>query len=136
MHPRLAERQVALAAVAVLAAVVAIAVSASRHASSSTKPHPVGSFTALAGSAGPAAFGKHTACGTVLSADTEGIAHPTLPCGARVFITYGGKTVLTQVVDRGPYSGGRAFDLTDALARLLGLRGVQTVRWSYAARGN
>jgi rare lipoprotein A len=135
MRPRLAERQVALAAVAVLAAVVAVAVSASTRSSSTTAPHPVGSFTARVGSAGPAVFGRHTACGTVLSADTEGIAHPTLPCGARVFITYGGKTVLTQVVDRGPYSGGRAFDLTDALARLLGLRGVQNVQWSYAARG-
>jgi rare lipoprotein A len=136
MRPRLAERQVALAAVAVLAAVAAVAVSASTRSSSSTGPHPVGSFTALVGSAGPAAFGKHTACGTVLSADTEGIAHPTLPCGARIFITYNGKTVLTQVVDRGPYSGGRAFDLTDALARLLGLRGVQAVHWAYAAPGD
>ena len=135
MHPRLVERQVALAAVAVLAAVVAVAVSASARSSSPAKPHPVGSFTALAGSAGPAVFGKHTACGTVLSADTEGIAHPTLPCGVRIFVTYGGKTVLTQVVDRGPYSGGRTFDLTDALARELGLRGVQSVQWSYAARG-
>jgi rare lipoprotein A len=136
MRPRLVERQVALAAVAILAAVLAVAVSASRRDTSSSKPHPEGSFSALVGSAGPATFGRHTACGTILSADTEGIAHPTLPCGARIFITYHGQTVLTQVVDRGPYSGGRQFDLTDALARRLGLRGVQTVEWAYAARGD
>ena len=63
---------------------------------------------ALAGSSGPAAFGRRTACGGVLRADTEGVAHPTLPCGARIFITYNGTTVLTQVVDRGPYVAGRA----------------------------
>ena len=44
-------------------------------------------------------------------------------------------TVLTQVVDRGPYVPGRQFDLTDALARRLGLRGVQVVHWSYARSG-
>ena len=55
-----------------------------------------------------------------------------MPCGARVFITYNGATVLTQVVDRGPYEPGRQFDLTDALARRLGLRGVQQIQWGYA----
>ena len=136
MSTRLAERQFALAAVAILAAVTAVAVSASTRSTTSTAPHAEGSFVALAGSAGPSTFGRHTACGTVLSADTEGIAHPTLPCGARIFITFDGKTVLTQVVDHGPYSGGRQFDLTDALARSLGLRGVKTVHWAYAARGS
>jgi rare lipoprotein A (peptidoglycan hydrolase) len=135
MSTRLAERQVALAAVAILAAVCAVAVSAAARSEATTAPHPEGSFNALVGSAGPAVFGRRTACGTVLAADTEGIAHPTLPCGARIFITYDGKTVLTQVVDRGPYSPGRQFDLTDALARRLDLRGVQTVQWAYAARG-
>jgi len=55
-----------------------------------------------------------------------------LPCGARIYISYGGTDVLTQIVDRGPYVPGREFDLTDALARRLGLRGVQNIRWSYA----
>jgi rare lipoprotein A len=136
MSSQLAARQVALAAVAILAAVGAVAVSAATRTQHSTAPHPEGSFTALAGSAGPAVFGRHTACGTILGPDTEGIAHPTLPCGARIFVTYDGKTVLTQVVDRGPYSSGRQFDLTDALARRLGLRGVQVVHWAYAARGD
>ena len=88
----------------------------------------------------PARAGRPSSGGTrpaaaCSRADTDGIAHPTLPCGARIFVTYDGTTVLTQVVDRGPYAPGRQFDLTDALARRLGLRGVQTVEWSYAARG-
>ncbi len=56
-----------------------------------------------------------------------------LPCGARIYITYSGKHVLTQVIDRGPTAPDREFELTDALARLLGLTGVQRIRWSYAA---
>ena len=68
----------------------------------------------------------------MLHPDTVGVSHPTLPCGARVFITYKGTTVLAQVVDRGPYETGRQFDLTDALARRLGLRGVKQIHWSYA----
>jgi rare lipoprotein A len=81
---------------------------------------------------GPAAFGRRTACGSVIRPETEGVAHPTLPCGVRIFITYRGTTVLTQVIDRGPYVPGRQFDVTDALARRLGLRNVQTIHWSYA----
>jgi rare lipoprotein A (peptidoglycan hydrolase) len=135
MTSSLAVRQVALLAVALLAAVGVLAVTESRRDHGSSGPQPEGSYTALAGSSGPAAFGRRTACGGILTPDTVGVAHPTLPCGARIFVTYGGVTVLTQVVDRGPYAFGRQFDLTDALARKLGLKGVQTIRWSYARSG-
>jgi rare lipoprotein A (peptidoglycan hydrolase) len=128
----LATREIALAGLALLAAVVALAVLAQTRHEKTRGPQPEGEFFALAGSAGPAAFGRRTACGGVITQQTEGIAHPTLPCGARIFITYHGKTVLVQVVDRGPYTSGRQFDLTDALARRLGLQGVQQVEWSYA----
>ena len=129
---RLAQREVALAGLALLAGTIALAVRAQVRHPARTTPEQEGSYTALAGSSGPAAFGRRTACGGKLKADTIGVAHPTLPCGARVFITYHGATVLTQVVDRGPYEPGRQFDLTDALARRLGLRGVQQIEWGYA----
>jgi rare lipoprotein A (peptidoglycan hydrolase) len=129
---RLAQREIALAGLALLAGTGALAVSAQTRKVTSTTPQQEGSFVALAGSSGPAAFGHHTACGGVIRADTVGVAHPTLPCGARVFITYRGEKVLTQVVDRGPYVPGRQFDLTDALARRLGLRNVQEIHWGYA----
>ena len=133
MTRRLAQREVALAAVALLAAVVALAVSARTRGESSTLPAAYGSYTALAGSSGAAAFGKRTACGTIIRAKTEGVAHPVLPCGAKLYISYNGKHVLTQVIDRGPYVPGRQFELTEALARLIGLTGVQRIGWSYAA---
>ena len=135
MRPHLAVREVALAGLALLAAAVALAVTAQTRDEHKTSPQPEGSFVALAGSSGPAAFGRATACGGVLGPDTEGVAQPTLPCGVRVFITFHGTTVLTQVVDRGPYGPGRQFDLTDALARRLGLRGVQQIHWAYARAG-
>ena len=135
MRPRLAVREIALAGLALLAAAVALAVTAQTRDKTTTSPRPEGSFVALAGSMGPAAFGRQTACGGVIHPDTEGVAHPTLPCGVRIFITYHGKTMLTQVIDRGPYVPGRQFDVTDALARRLGLRNVQTIHWSYARNG-
>jgi rare lipoprotein A len=128
-------REIALAGLALLAAAVALAVTAQTRDTDSSSPQPEGSFVALAGSSGPAAFGRRTACGGIIHQDTEGVAHPTLPCGVRIFITYRGKTVLTQVIDRGPYVPGRQFDVTDALARRLGLRNVQTIHWSYARTG-
>ena len=135
MRPRLAVREIALAGLALLAAAVALAVTQQTKDRDTTTPQSEGSFAALAGSSGPAAFGRRTACGGVIHPDTEGVAHPTLPCGVRIFITYRGKTVLTQVIDRGPYVPGRQFDVTDALARRLGLSGVQTIHWAYARTG-
>lgn len=128
-------RELALAAFALLAAVVALAVTAETRDRTTASAEPAGSYKALAGSSGPAVFGRHTACGGVLHPDTIGVAHPTLPCGARVFITYKGTTVLTQVLDRGPYVAGRQFDLTDALARRLGLQGKKQITWAYARTG-
>jgi rare lipoprotein A len=130
---RLAQREFALAAVALLAAVIALAIAAKTRSNSDDLPAAYGSYPAKAGAAGPASFGKHTACGTVIRAKTQGVAHPVLPCGARIYITYNGKHVLTQVIDRGPNRADREFELTDALAKLLGLTGVQRIRWSYAA---
>lgn len=62
---------------------------------------------------GPGFYGNRTACGVVvLQKDTIGVAHRTLPCGTRVTFRYNGKTVVTRVIDRGPYVAGRIFDLT------------------------
>ncbi len=132
MKPGLAVREVALAGVALLAAVAALAVTAQTRGASRGSPQPVGSYRALAGSMGAGVLGRRTACGGVIGVETLGIAHPTLPCGARIFVTFDGTTVLTQVIDRGPHRPGRQFDLTDALAARLGLQGVKPVRWSYA----
>jgi hypothetical protein len=41
-------------------------------------------------------------------------------------------TVLTTVVDRGPFTPKPDFEVTPALADLMGLSGTQTIRWSFA----
>jgi rare lipoprotein A (peptidoglycan hydrolase) len=135
VKPKLAMRELALAGLALLAGVAALAVVEQTRGGAETVAQPEGSYRAIAGSSGPAAFNRRTACGSILRPETIGVAHPTLPCGARLFITYNGKTVLTQVLDRGPYVPGRQFDLTDALARYLGLRGQKQITWSYARTG-
>jgi len=133
MRRGLAQREFALAAVALLAAVVALAVVSKTRSTSTNLPAAYGSYPARAGAADASAIGKRTACGTVIRARTKGVAHPVLPCGARIYITFNGKHVLTQVIDRGPSRGDREFELTPALAKVLGLSGVERIRWSYAA---
>ena len=134
MRAGFAQREALLALVALLAGAVALAVVSltNKH---SNLPKPVGSYSALAGSSGAVLYGRHTACGEVIGPATVGVAHPVLPCGVRVYISYGNKHVLTQVIDHGPYVPGREFDLTAALAKELGVVGVQRIQWSYAQAG-
>jgi rare lipoprotein A len=70
---------------------------------------------------GPGFFGDRTACGKILRRSTLGVANRTLPCGTRVLIMYGGRTIRVPVIDRGPYVGGIYWDLTEATARALGI---------------
>lgn len=70
---------------------------------------------------GSAMYGRTTACGQTLSSTLVGTAHKTLPCGTRVAFYYKGRRVVAPVVDRGPYAGDRAFDLTYAAARRIGM---------------
>jgi rare lipoprotein A (peptidoglycan hydrolase) len=68
---------------------------------------------------GPGFYGNRTACGQVLRPNTRGVAHKTLPCGTKVLIGFRGRFVITRVIDRGPFVGGRAWDLTGAIAKSL-----------------
>ena len=52
------------------------------------------------------------------------VAHKTLPCGARVTLRRGDRVIRVRVVDRGPYVGGREFDLTSATRAKLHFGGV------------
>jgi rare lipoprotein A (peptidoglycan hydrolase) len=61
-----------------------------------------------------------------------GVAHPVLPCGAKVYLSYGGRRVLTQVIDRGPNKPGREFGVAKPLADEIGLHGTKPIRWSFA----
>ena len=72
---------------------------------------------------GPGLYGNRTACGQTLGYDTLGVAHKTLPCGTKVTFKRGDREVTVRVIDRGPYVGGREYDLTGATARRLGFGG-------------
>jgi hypothetical protein len=133
-------RQLSLAAAGLLAVILAMAIASRGETTSKTAPglpRPAvsdvsGWYTALAGVRTRPLAGRASGCGTLLDPNTLGVGHPVLPCGAKIFVRYGGKTVLTQVVDRGPYAQGREFEITPALGDLLALSGVQTIRWSFA----
>ena len=136
MSPVLAQRQLALGAATLLAVIVALAVAheTSGHATSAVGAQPEATspaewYRALAGV--ERGLPRVSACG-LLQPGTLGIAHPVLPCGTKVYLSFHGKSVLTEVVERGPSGADREFDLTPALARRLGLHGVQALRWSFA----
>jgi rare lipoprotein A len=63
---------------------------------------------------GPGLYGNRLACGGRLHRGTIGVANKTLPCGTRVKLRYRGRQIAVKVIDRGPYSGNRVYDLTEA----------------------
>jgi rare lipoprotein A len=81
---------------------------------------------------GPGLWGNKTACGQTLRPNTLGVAHKTLPCGTTVKFVYHGHALITQVIDRGPYIKGRAWDLTQAASEALDLEGIGNVRYAVA----
>jgi rare lipoprotein A len=76
---------------------------------------------------GPGLYGNKLSCGGRLAPGTLGVAHRTLPCGTRVTLRRGHRIVRVRVVDRGPYAGGREFDLTAATRARLRFDGVGSV---------
>ena len=134
MNPGIAKRTVALAGVALLVALVTLALrSPRRHHDEHGLPQPASTwYTALAAPYNPARTRTRTACGQRLDAKTLGVAHPVLPCGVKIYISYRGTKVLTQVIDRGLKAPGREFYVTKALADRIGLHGTRSLRWTYA----
>jgi peptidoglycan lytic transglycosylase len=131
----LAERQVVLAGVTILALAVSLAVTTRRdhEKAAAALPAAVGSYTALAATAEPQVDGKETACGVTVKPRVMGISSPVLPCGIRLYVAYHGRHVLAAVIGRGPTAPGAELGLTPTLARRLGVNGVKRIRWSYAA---
>jgi rare lipoprotein A len=72
--------------------------------------------------------GGATACGFHAQ---FGVANRNLPCGTKVTIFYGGRTVTAVVDDRGPFVGGRDWDLNQNTSGALGFSGVDTVWTSF-----
>ena len=137
--PGIVQRTVALAAVALLASVAALALSRETRGEDAgpgdAQPVTVaetGWYTALAGSRGAPADAERTTCQRILTNRSLGVTHAVLPCGAKIYIAYGGTEVLTEVIDNRMRRQGRQFELTEALAQRLGIDGTQQIRWRFA----
>jgi rare lipoprotein A (peptidoglycan hydrolase) len=77
---------------------------------------------------GPGFYGNRTACGQTYTPEILGVAHPTLPCGTRLTLTYGAHSIVVTVIDRGPYVAGRTLDLSNATRLALGCADLCTLR--------
>lgn len=138
MNPALAQREVALAAIALLAAIVSLALTShGNREKTKSLLQPVtldgGRWrTSLAG-ATSARYGRRTTCGILLRPSTIGVTDSVLPCGIKLYLAYGNSPrILTQVIERRPVPPGRKFELTPKLAEKLGVDGVQKVHWVFA----
>ena len=139
---KLPSATIAALTTAVLAVVVALPAAASttgtsNGGASASEPTPSAQqadYKAVKASwYGPGLYGNHLACGGRLRHATLGVAHRRLPCGTKVSIRYHGRSIVVPVIDRGPYSRGISYDLTQATARKLGM--TQTSRVRAAALG-
>ncbi len=81
---------------------------------------------------GPGFYGHKTACGQVLRPTTIGVAHRSLPCGTAVKFVYHGRYLITRVIDRGPYTKGNSWDLTNGARMALGFDGSDRVQYAVA----
>ena len=74
---------------------------------------------------GPGFAGHRTASGELFDPGGLTAAHRTLPFGTRLLVRNPdtGRSVWVRVTDRGPYSGGRDLDLSQAAAQAIGLAG-------------
>lgn len=140
MTETLPQRLVVLGAVALLAAVSALALVERLPDDGSTAftsaPAPAGWNTAFAGSRGSAGDAQRTTCGQVLAAESVGVTHPVLPCGAKVVLRHGETQVLTEVIDNTLVEPGRQLEVTQALAARLGIDGTVEVEWRFAVEAS
>jgi rare lipoprotein A (peptidoglycan hydrolase) len=81
---------------------------------------------------GPGLYGRQTACGQILQPQTIGVANRDLPCGTTVKLAYHGRQLITTVIDRGPYSTGNDWDLTNGARQALDFEGSARIRYAVA----
>jgi rare lipoprotein A (peptidoglycan hydrolase) len=83
---------------------------------------------------GPGLYGNRTACGQTLRPHTVGVAHRSLPCGTPVRFAHRGHYLVARVIDRGPYSQGYDWDLTNGARLALGFEGAGKIRYAVGLR--
>ncbi|MBA4370529.1 MAG: hypothetical protein C0418_02995 [Coriobacteriaceae bacterium] len=78
---------------------------------------------------GPRFYGHTMAGGGNLRPTTMVVAHRSMKFGTLLQIEYKGRRVVAVVNDRGPYVGGRTFDLGPGVAKKLKFGGVGKIKW-------
>ena len=92
-------------------------------------------YTLLASWYGPGFDGNTTANGETYNQYDLTVAHPTLPFGTQLKISYNGNSVIARVNDRGPFkhvegeyfTEDRGIDLSKGTAQAIGFDGVNIV---------
>jgi hypothetical protein len=136
----LAQRQIALAGLALLAGILALGLSSQRHSNAPRLPESIpapggGWYQAIGTSNGPTFRTEHrdSDCGYTLGPDTQiGVANPVLPCDTKIYVQFGKTETLTQVIGRTPQTAEADFEFPPALAKKIGLEGNQIIGWRYA----
>jgi rare lipoprotein A (peptidoglycan hydrolase) len=107
------------------------------------KPHPrprpkkIVWKSAFSSCYGSADLGTGLAGGGRLRSGMMIVANKTLPFGTKIEFMYHGKRGIAIVKDRGPYVGGRVFDLAQGIAQRIGFlsAGIGTVKYRILALG-
>jgi hypothetical protein len=133
----IAQRLLVLAAAALACGLVVLAVQATREHRAEPGEAlgavaPGGWYTAFAASRGAAGDAERTTCGLVLTTRSLGVTHPVLPCGVKLLLRFRNETVFTEVIDNRLKSARTQFELTEGLAREIGLDGTQRLDWRFA----
>lgn len=81
-------------------------------------------FSGIASWYGNEFNGKPTASGEIYNENDFTCASKTLPFGTFLCVTYGNRSVVVKVTDRGPFVEGRVLDLSKASAKALGISGI------------
>lgn len=133
MNAALVRRQVALAGVALVGALGAIALSQLGDESDAAAPPPavVEWETASVGVFQPTA--EPTTCGVTVTETTIGVAHPVLPCGAKILVEHEGRRTEADVIQSGP--GRHRPGLRPVAGPRAGARGQRRGDGSLALRG-
>ena len=71
--------------------------------------------------------GRRTASGERMNPQAMTAAHRRMPFGTHVRVTYGARSVVVRINDRGPFVRGRCIDLSRGAARVLGIGGTARV---------
>lgn len=137
MNLLVAQRVLVLGGLALVCGLVSVGAVARAEDDAGSLPESVeapgtGWYEALAVPRQTASSAHRTACGYRLTARTDGVGHPVLPCGTRIYLAYGSVEALTQVLARGSTAPRSQFVVTRSLARKLGLASTDLIRWRYA----